>query len=155
MRVPHTGDYPAFLHPIPSPSSDPDESTPTLMPEASAEKPNKGKKRAAPTDDGTSTAAPKKMCPAPAKSKPASTKGKGKARVKNNPPSTSHTGRQPGAQNYSDNDIDTLLHITRDVLPIGGSMWARVTERFNIWARANGRPVRGQKPLKAKFEQVF
>ena len=94
---------------------------------------DKGKKRAGPS--GSPVPPKKANVTAPsaskAKTKATASKGKGKAPAKGD---SSHTGRQLGAQNYSEDDVSALLHFTRSVLPLGGRMWDQVHTRYNVWA---------------------
>ncbi|RDX46394.1 hypothetical protein OH76DRAFT_1485628 [Lentinus brumalis] len=113
----------------------------------------KGNKRAS----GASSSAPsKKQKSAPESStKAKGGKGKGKAKAAPEPTkSAAYSGRQPGSQNYSEEDLESLLDLTQEILPIGQNAWGQVTRRFNEWAEQNGRPPRTQKPLKTKFETM-
>ncbi|CDO74522.1 hypothetical protein BN946_scf184846.g3 [Trametes cinnabarina] len=115
---------------------------------------SKGKKRAS---EPVSRAAPEKKAKpalsrsAPAQPKPApNTKGKQTLKA----PMAAYSGRQPGSSNYNEDDLDALLDVVQEDLPIGQKMWQRVTDQFNDWARVNSRPPRTQKPLKTKFESL-
>ncbi|KAH7930087.1 hypothetical protein BV22DRAFT_1125242 [Leucogyrophana mollusca] len=62
-------------------------------------------------------------------------------------------GRSQGVANYSPDDIEALLDILEDTLPIGGKAWNTVGDSFADWARENNRPIRTSKSLEAKFKQ--
>lgn len=98
-------------------------------------------------------------------------KGKGKARAVDDAPVTKGTkrkagataagvevkkrrGRAPGASNYTEEDIDSLLNIAELTLPTGGKGWVKIEDIFSDWAVENGRPVRSAKSLESKFKQV-
>lgn len=157
--TPSTG--PSFQFPAsfqtPSPVSESDleflhRRQPSTVPASTASSAGKGKKRASEEASSVPTKKPK---PAAQTSTKSSGKGKGKAKAAPEPAKGSaHTGRQPGSHNYNDDDIETVLDIAEDLLPIGQNAWAEVTRRFNTWAEDNGRPSRTQKPLKTKFESV-
>ncbi|EIW51376.1 uncharacterized protein TRAVEDRAFT_41095 [Trametes versicolor FP-101664 SS1] len=124
-------------------------------PTAVTSKSDKGKKRA--LEHGTSSVAKKpRVAPKPKAAPPRlSAKAKGKQVVR--PPAAlpqSHNGRQPGASNYTDEDMDALLDLVEVELPIGQNAWQRITDDFNSWARENGRPPRTQKPLKTKYDTL-
>lgn len=63
-------------------------------------------------------------------------------------------GRASGAQNYSSEDLDALLDILEECLPLGGHAWNSAGDEFNTWAQENGRPSRTPKSLELKFKQV-
>lgn len=63
-------------------------------------------------------------------------------------------GRTSGAHNYSSEDIDALLDILEETLPLGGHAWNSAGDDFNTWAQENGRPSRTAKSLELKFKQV-
>ncbi|KAG6815925.1 hypothetical protein H0H93_008787 [Arthromyces matolae] len=97
-------------------------------------------------------------------------KGKGKARaegpsLKRKTPSTMGSeepeskkpkrgGRSAGVANYTNEDVEGLLDIVEEYLPIGGNAWNSCADEFSEWARENGRPVRTAKSLEAKFKQL-
>ncbi|KAH9902532.1 hypothetical protein C8Q73DRAFT_785196 [Cubamyces lactineus] len=119
---------------------------------ANTPKPDKGKKRAADAIPGSSAKkvkGAKMFAPVPAPRSTAKGKGKQVAKPLSN---ASHTGRQPGASNYTNDDIHALLDLVEEELPIGQTSWQRITDRFNNWARDNGRPPRTHKPLKTKYD---
>lgn len=64
-------------------------------------------------------------------------------------------GRVAGTANYSDEDLDALLDLLEEYLPVGGLSWNAVTTSFNEWAVTSGRPERSPKSLEAKFKQVY
>ncbi|OJT04163.1 hypothetical protein TRAPUB_5208, partial [Trametes pubescens] len=123
---------------------------------ASTPKPDKGKKRASEPATGS---APKRAKLTAPRSKAADPVPKLSAKAKGKQPArataaqlASHTGRQAGASNYTDEDMDALLGLVSEDLPIGQNAWLRITESFNNWARENGRPPRTQKLLKTKYD---
>ncbi len=83
-------------------------------------------------------------------------KGKGKAKAGPDPAkNTTHTGCQPGSQKYNNNDVDCILHLAEEILPIRQNTWGQLTRGFNAWAEETGQPPRTQKLLKTKFESVY
>jgi hypothetical protein len=64
-------------------------------------------------------------------------------------------GRAAGVVNYSSDDLDALLDILEETLPIGAKAWNAARDHFCAWAVENGRPVRTTKSLEAKYKQVF
>ncbi|KAI0648374.1 hypothetical protein C8Q79DRAFT_572296 [Trametes meyenii] len=136
------GSTPEMGSPVPRPQKASAHSEP---PPTAVRKVDKGKRRADPEP------APKPT------SKKAKTVAKPSAKAQGKRPAqtaTSHTGRQPGASNYSEEDVDTLLDLVQNELPVGQRAWERITEQFNEWAQDNGRPPRSQKPLKSKFSSL-
>ncbi|OJT13130.1 hypothetical protein TRAPUB_10324 [Trametes pubescens] len=112
---------------------------------------DKGKKRASEPDKLPPAA---KKAKVPANTAPTSAaKGKGRQPAAK-PPAVPQGGRQPGASNYTEEDLEALLDLVGTDLPIGQTMWQRITDDFNEWAGRNNRPARTQKPLKTKFEAV-
>jgi hypothetical protein len=99
-------------------------------------------------------------------------KAKGKARAIDNtappvnrkrktpsaPPTASDSskkrGRQQGAPNYNEDDIDALLDACESCLPVGAKSWNVVEATFAQWANDNDRPARSSKSLELKFKQV-
>ncbi|KAG6808002.1 hypothetical protein H0H92_005725 [Tricholoma furcatifolium] len=63
-------------------------------------------------------------------------------------------GRSSGVANYSGDDIDMLLDIVEERLPIGGNSWNSCANEFCDWAKENGRPIRTVKSLEAKYKQL-
>lgn len=63
-------------------------------------------------------------------------------------------GRAAGACNYSSEDVDAILDILEECLPLGGHAWNSAGDDFNTWAQENGRPSRTAKSLELKFKQV-
>lgn len=63
-------------------------------------------------------------------------------------------GRKAGTQNYSHEDIDTLLDQAAEILPLDAHHWALVGQRFAAWAGEEGRPERDIDALKAKFDKL-
>lgn len=153
----HISSFPSPHHPAPRPASNSD------APPVKDPVPATRKKRRAVLDgdaDNPMTAAAPKKAKAGAKSGARSAagataaKGKGKATSASVGTDARYTGRQPGAQNYTDDDLSQLLDLVDDVLPIGQANWHAICADFNAWAMANGRPIRTYKPLKTKYESV-
>jgi len=63
-------------------------------------------------------------------------------------------GRQHGAPNYNEDDIDALLDACEACLPAGAKSWSAVEVTFAEWAEENERPARSSKSLELKFKQV-
>ena len=63
-------------------------------------------------------------------------------------------GRVVGAANYLPEDVDALLNILEEQLPLGGKGWLVAADSFFKWAEENGRPFRSAKSLELKFKQV-
>jgi len=63
-------------------------------------------------------------------------------------------GRVTGIANYSPEDLDALLDILEESLPLGGNAWNSASDEFNAWAQENGRPSRTAKSLELKFKQL-
>ncbi|KAM5540745.1 hypothetical protein V8D89_005578 [Ganoderma adspersum] len=147
-RAPLGPELDSLFESIPSPSPEPELEA--LVRSSTAQKPpkpDKGKKRTAATEDAPSASASKKA-------KLTASKAASKSTEKQPARPQGSGGRHPGSQNYTDPDLKMLLHLVADVLPIGGNGWARITDRFNKWAWDNNRPIRTQKPLKTKFDQM-
>ena len=87
-------------------------------------------------------------------------KGKGKAKVDEASPaeqskSSGHSGRTPGAQNYTTRELTKWLKILKTLLPIAPDDWEICAEFYNRWAANVGRPERNARALRTKFEQVW
>jgi hypothetical protein len=63
-------------------------------------------------------------------------------------------GRTRGASNYRDREVEVLLDIAEDLLPVGGKGWAAVGIRFREWAAATSSTARADRSLEMKFKQV-
>ncbi|XP_006459572.1 hypothetical protein AGABI2DRAFT_116534 [Agaricus bisporus var. bisporus H97] len=63
-------------------------------------------------------------------------------------------GRVKNSPNYFKKDLDLLLEITREVLPIGARGWEEVGKRFNEMAAKMGRPTRPAKSLELKVKNL-
>ena len=63
-------------------------------------------------------------------------------------------GRAPGAANYSDADLEELIWLVEEHLPIGSEAWDSIVTRFNDYTQESGCPPRAAKSLKLKFESV-
>lgn len=59
-----------------------------------------------------------------------------------------------GAPNYTEQDVDELLHIVEEVIPIGANDWSRIRSEFNDWANQHDRPSREAHSLKSKFDKL-
>ncbi|KAK7459485.1 hypothetical protein VKT23_009468 [Stygiomarasmius scandens] len=88
-------------------------------------------------------------------------KGKGKAKAADDDAEglrkssgIKRKGRQVGASNYSDEDLEILLGHLRERLPLGEKGWKDVTELYNKDASEIGRPIRTWKSLETKFKQL-
>ncbi|KAG2138461.1 hypothetical protein DEU56DRAFT_944770 [Suillus clintonianus] len=79
-------------------------------------------------------------------------KAKGKARAIDNTGPLKR-GRQQGAPNYNEDDIDALLDACESCLPVGAKSWNIVEATFARWANDNDRPARSSKSLELKFKQ--
>jgi hypothetical protein len=86
-------------------------------------------------------------------SKSTSTKRKAMAHSEE-PDVKKRRGRTLGVANYSADDVDALLDMLEEHLPIGGIAWNNIGDMFSTWAKNNGRPSRAAKSLEAKFKQV-
>jgi hypothetical protein len=69
-------------------------------------------------------------------------------------PQKKQRGCCAGAANYSTEDIEALLDILEEQLPLGGKAWIAASDDFSKWAEENGWPVRTAKSLELKFKQV-
>lgn len=69
-------------------------------------------------------------------------------------PSTGRKGRSAGAQGYQAPDLSMLMRIVKGIQPIGPDEWTKAADTFNAWARGVGRPERGVKALRSKFDAV-
>lgn len=47
-------------------------------------------------------------------------------------------GRAAGVVNYNSDDLDGLLDILEELLPIGGKAWNTASDEFCAWAEENG-----------------
>ncbi len=64
-----------------------------------------------------------------------------------------HRSRK-GKANYSNTDVDMLLDIVNDIIPLGSNIWALVEKECNLWSTQNSRPKRDQDRSKRKFEKL-
>jgi hypothetical protein len=72
---------------------------------------------------------------------------------------TSHTregrrGRTRGAPNYKPREVQVLLDLVEEELPIASKGWKAVGSRFREWATAAEHPTRTDRSLELKFKQV-
>ena len=63
-------------------------------------------------------------------------------------------GRTRGAANYRPHEIEVLLDLIEDELPIGGKGWNIVGTRFREWAMIAQYPARTDRSLELKYKQV-
>ena len=63
-------------------------------------------------------------------------------------------GRGAGVANYREDEVDELLEIIEDELPVGGKGWQVVGKRHRSWSKVMGRPERTDKSLENKYKQV-
>jgi hypothetical protein len=59
-----------------------------------------------------------------------------------------------GTANYTPEDLNALLDILEEHLPLGGNAWNSTDNKFNIWAQESGQPSQTSKSLELKFKQV-
>lgn len=63
-------------------------------------------------------------------------------------------GRTRGAINYRPKEVQVLLDLIEDELPVGAKGWKVVGSRFRDWAVTAGYPARTDRSLELKFKQV-
>lgn len=63
-------------------------------------------------------------------------------------------GRPAGSINFSPEDIELLLMMVEEHLPLGQLGWQKVVKDYNDYAIGEGRPQRAVDSLKNKFTQV-
>lgn len=63
-------------------------------------------------------------------------------------------GRTRGAPNYRPREVEMLLDLVDDELPVGAKGWNVVGARFREWAAATEHPARADRSLEIKFKQV-
>ena len=63
-------------------------------------------------------------------------------------------GRSTGAANYRGEDLEALMDIAEEIVPIGKKGWNTVGVQFAEWAKENGRPARTAESIERKFKQV-
>lgn len=56
--------------------------------------------------------------------------------------------------NYSETDINRLLHIVEEQEQIGSSVWCRVAAKFNEYETSNCCPIRDTVFVKGKFDRL-
>ncbi len=64
-------------------------------------------------------------------------------------------GRPVGSVNFTPEDVDLLLMMVEDNLPLGQLGWQKVMKDFNDYAINEDRPQRSVDSLKNKFTQVW
>jgi hypothetical protein len=60
-------------------------------------------------------------------------------------------GRQPGAANYSEDDVQHLVDCVREILPTGTTAWKALSDMYNETIEG---PKRGPEALEKKFRSV-
>ena len=83
--------------------------------------------------------------PSKAKGKEKSATQSGNPKCRANSPLGHADGKKPcsrasGAQNYSSEDVEALLDILEECLPLGGNAWNSAGDELNTWAQENSRP---------------
>lgn len=63
-------------------------------------------------------------------------------------------GRTRGAPNYQVREVETLLDLVEEELPIASKGWRVVGARFRDWATVTQGPARTDRSLELKFKQV-
>ena len=64
-------------------------------------------------------------------------------------------GRARGAPNYRPREVEILLDLIEDVLPIGAKGWGAIGARFREWATVAEYPARTDRSLEVKYKQVL
>ena len=64
-------------------------------------------------------------------------------------------GRTRGAANYRPRELEVLLDLIGDELPIGAKGWNVVGTRFREWATITQYPARTNRSLELKYKQVL
>ncbi len=105
----------------------------------------KGKVKAEPED---AKAKVKVKAKDESKMKGDNSKGKEKVKV------STKGGRKKGAKNFSREDTEGLLGLVKAEMPLGQSGWNKVTDIFNVWAKANGFTERSMMVLWKHFQSV-
>ena len=73
---------------------------------------------------------------------------------KANRPRERGRGRTRGAPNYRTREVETLLDLADEELPIASKGWRVVGARFRDWATVTQSPARTDRSLELKFKQV-
>ena len=63
-------------------------------------------------------------------------------------------GRTRGTPNYKDREVEMLLDLAEEELPIASNGWRVVGARFRDWATVTQNPARTDQSLELKFKQV-
>jgi hypothetical protein len=66
-------------------------------------------------------------------------------------PAAKRGGRQPGAGSYTPEDVEAILDLAADRLPVGSDHWKALESAFNEWAVSHNRPTRDWDSIKKKF----
>lgn len=73
---------------------------------------------------------------------------------KANRPRERGRGRTRGAPNYRNREVETLLDLVEEELPLASKGWRVVGARFRDWATVTQSPARTDRSLELKFKQV-
>jgi len=68
--------------------------------------------------------------------------------------SRSRRGRTRGAPNYRPREVEVLLDLVEEELPVGAKGWNVVGARFREWAAVTEHPARTDRSLEIKYKQV-
>ena len=68
--------------------------------------------------------------------------------------SQSRRGRARGAPNYRPREVEMLLDLVDEELPVGAKGWSVVGVRFREWAATTEHPARTDRSLEIKYKQV-
>jgi hypothetical protein len=68
--------------------------------------------------------------------------------------SQSRRGRTRGAPNYRPREVEVLLDLVDEELPVGAKGWNVVGARFREWAANTEHPARADRSLEIKYKQV-
>ena len=71
-------------------------------------------------------------------------------REKPSKPPPKRGGKTRGVCNYTLEDLNILIDIMEDVLPVIEIHWTQVTSRYNLWAQENTCPSRDSTSLQKK-----
>ena len=68
--------------------------------------------------------------------------------------SQSRRGRTRGSPNYRPREVEVLLDIVDEELPVGAKGWNVVGARFREWVASTEHPARADRSLEIKYKQV-
>ena len=63
-------------------------------------------------------------------------------------------GRARGSPNYRPREVEILLDLVEDELPVGSKGWSTIGARFREWAATTEHPSRTDRSLEIKYKQV-